>query len=55
VFPSYGWNPIGPLGLCCSDHLRYPLQLLPEMSAIIHERDALEVENDRLHATLGLS
>lgn len=33
----------------------YLLQLLPEMSAIIHERDVLEVENDRLHAILGLS
>ncbi|KAF8498500.1 hypothetical protein F5888DRAFT_1633775 [Russula emetica] len=35
--------------------LRCSVQLLPEMSAIIHERDALEVENDRLHAILGLS
>jgi hypothetical protein len=33
---------------------RFSLQLLPEMSAIIHERDALEVENERLHAVLGL-
>ena len=44
-------------GLRRANHLRYllQLQLLPEMSAIIHERDALEVENDRLHAILGLS
>jgi hypothetical protein len=55
VFPSYGWNRIGSPGLPRADHLRYLLQLLPEMSAIIHERDALEVENDRLHAVLGLS
>lgn len=32
---------------------RLSLQLLPEMSAIVHERDALEVENERLHAILG--
>lgn len=31
------------------------LQLLPEMSAIIRERDALEAENERLHAVLELS
>lgn len=32
--------------------LRCSVQLLPEMSAIIHERDALEIENDRLHAAI---
>jgi len=31
------------------------LQVLPEMSAIIHERDVLEVENDRLRSILGTS
>jgi hypothetical protein len=32
--------------------LTCPSQVLPEMSAIIHQRDALEVENDRLRATV---
>ncbi|KAI9511410.1 hypothetical protein F5148DRAFT_345274 [Russula earlei] len=37
------------------DKLRRGLgySVLPEMSAIIHERDALEVENNRLRAILG--
>jgi hypothetical protein len=55
VFPSYGWNRVSSPGRRRADHLRYLLQLLPEMSAIIHERDALEVENDRLRAVLGLN
>ena len=52
LFSSHGWNRIGSPGLRRAVYL---LQLLPEMSAIIRERDALEVENDRLHAVLGLS
>lgn len=31
------------------------LQVLPDLSAIIHQRDALEVENDRLRTFLGLA
>jgi hypothetical protein len=58
---SWCFRPMDGIGLARSpglrraNHLRNLLQLLPEMSAIIHERDALEVENDRLHAILGLS
>ena len=58
---SWRFRPIGGIGngspgLHRTDHLsHYLLQLLPEKSAIIHERDAVEVENDRLHAILGLS
>lgn len=57
MFPSYGWNRISSPGLRRADYLhqRHLLQLLPEMSAIIHERDALEVENDRLRTVLGLN
>jgi hypothetical protein len=31
------------------------LQVLPDLSAIIHQRDTLEVENDRLRTFLGLA
>jgi len=44
---SYPCNPVLTYAI-------YSLQVLPEMSTIIHQRDALEVENDRLRTILGL-
>ncbi len=52
MVPSESVLGIGMVHPVCAV-LTISLQLLPEMSAIIHERDALDVENKRLHAVLG--